>query len=52
MNTKLLYMYDMQSLECDANIMSIRKEEGKTIIILDQTVFYPQGGGSRVILVV
>lgn len=35
----------MQSLECDANIMSIRKEEGKTIIILDQTVFYPQGGG-------
>ncbi len=44
-HTKLLYMEDMQALECSAYIESIEDKEGKTIVYLDQTVFYPQGGG-------
>ncbi len=43
--TKLLYMEDMQQLECDAYIENIEQKDGKTIVYLDQTVFYPQGGG-------
>lgn len=37
----------MQSLSCDAKIINIRQdtESEKTIITLDQTIFYPQGGG-------
>lgn len=38
-------MEDMQLLECEAQVVSIAEEGGKTIVILDQTVFYPQGGG-------
>jgi Ser-tRNA(Ala) deacylase AlaX len=45
MNTKLLYMHDMQALSCDAKINRIEERKGKIILILDQTVFYPQGGG-------
>lgn len=39
--TKLLYMEDMQQLSCEAQVESIDNENGKTIIYLDQTVFYP-----------
>ena len=44
--TKLIYMEQMQSLECVARVIGIKDlGEGKFSIILDQTVFYPQGGG-------
>lgn len=43
--TKLLYMEDMQTLTCKAVVVDIEEENGKTILVLDQTVFYPQGGG-------
>lgn len=43
--TKLLYMEDMQQLECDAYIENVEQKDGKTVVYLDQTVFYPQGGG-------
>lgn len=45
MNTKLLYLENMHTLKCDAHVTDIVEEAGKTVIILDQTVFYPQGGG-------
>ena len=35
----------MQQLSCGAKILEIKNENEKTILILDQTVFYPQGGG-------
>lgn len=35
----------MQALSCVAKINNIEEREGKKILILDQTVFYPQGGG-------
>lgn len=44
-STKLLYMEDMSSLVCDAFIESVNNESGKYVVYLDQTVFYPQGGG-------
>ena len=43
--TKLLYLADMQQLECKALIVEISKQDDKDVIVLDQTVFYPQGGG-------
>ena len=45
-NTKLIYMEQMQLLECNAQIIEIKDlGENKFSVILDQTVFYPQGGG-------
>jgi Ser-tRNA(Ala) deacylase AlaX len=43
--TKLLYMEDMQLLECSAFVEDVEVKDGMTIVYLDQTVFYPQGGG-------
>ena len=45
METKLLYLEDFTRLECDAKIVERSQENGKEILILDATVFYPQGGG-------
>jgi Ser-tRNA(Ala) deacylase AlaX len=50
MNTELLYMKNMQELTCSATIIETSSTEDKTIIILDQTIFYPQGGGQRTTL--
>jgi len=44
-DTQLLYMTDMQLLKCEAYVDDIEQKDGKTIVILDKTVFYPQGGG-------
>ncbi|MDA1169062.1 MAG: alanine--tRNA ligase-related protein [bacterium] len=43
--TKLLYLEDFTQLESTAQILDISEENGKTVVILDQTIFYPQGGG-------
>lgn len=43
--TELIYMSHMDLLTCEATVLDVQEKEGKTIIILDQTVFYPQGGG-------
>lgn len=45
MKTKPLYMHNMQQLSCGATVISIKEREGKMVVVLDQTVFYPQGGG-------
>lgn len=43
--TKLLYMEDMQQLSCEANVASVDPIDSKSVVYLEQTVFYPQGGG-------
>lgn len=40
--TKILYLEDSYLQECDANVISVK--EGK-YVVLDQTIFYPKGGG-------
>lgn len=57
MGTKLLYLEDFTRLECDAIVVRRIQENGlfaltkrslskcKEYLLLDQTVFYPQGGG-------
>lgn len=45
--TQLLYQGDTYLFNLTARILALRPgaSEDKTIIILDQTIFYPQGGG-------
>ncbi len=35
----------MYQYTCDARVVDSINEEGRSILILDQTIFYPQGGG-------
>ena len=44
-NTKLLYLEDFTALRCGAIVVDVVHEDARSVIILDQTVFYPQGGG-------
>ena len=43
--TKLLYMEDFDVTTCDAKIVKLEEFEGKQVVVLDQTCFYPKGGG-------
>ena len=43
--TKLLYLEDMQKLVHETRVVDVAVEEGKTLLTLDETIFYPQGGG-------
>lgn len=43
--TKLLYLEDFTFLIPDAVILDRIQENGKTTIILNETIFYSQGGG-------
>jgi alanyl-tRNA synthetase len=43
--TKLVYLDDMGLLQLSAKVMAIQQEDGKLFVVLDQTIFYPQGGG-------
>lgn len=45
MATELLFMENMQAYECEAQIEEIIQQDNRNIIYLNQTVFYPQGGG-------
>lgn len=45
MNTKLLYLEDFNLLTCEARVVSISEENGGYVVLLAQTIFYPQGGG-------
>lgn len=45
MNTKLLYLEDFNLLTCDAKVVDVSEENGRSVILLNQTIFYPQGGG-------
>jgi len=46
MATKLLYMNDFDVTNCDAVVaMTKRLDDGRDAVVLDQTCFYPRGGG-------
>jgi Ser-tRNA(Ala) deacylase AlaX len=38
-------MEDFGVTECDAEVVSLDEYEGKQVVVLDQTCFYPKGGG-------
>ncbi|MDP3697576.1 MAG: alanine--tRNA ligase-related protein [Candidatus Taylorbacteria bacterium] len=44
-STKLIYLEDFTLLDADSKVLAIAEENGRDIVILDQTIFYPQGGG-------
>lgn len=44
-NTKLLYLEDFTSLDCGAKVVDVVQDNHRGVVILDQTIFYPQGGG-------
>jgi len=43
--TILTYMAQQDRLTDTATVVAVNEVDGKTCIILDQTIFYPQGGG-------
>jgi len=43
--TKLIYMEHMNMFSYESIIEDIKTIDGKTVIVLDETIFYPQGGG-------
>jgi Ser-tRNA(Ala) deacylase AlaX len=44
--TKLLYLENTYQFEDTAKVVEVRNlEDGRTAVLLDQTIFYPQGGG-------
>ncbi len=43
--TELLYLSDFSSLEFDARVEEVFEQNGKIVVVLDRTFFYPQGGG-------
>lgn len=45
MDTQRLYYQDVYFKECEARVLSCRKEGDRFKVILDRTVFYPEGGG-------
>lgn len=46
MPTKLIYLEQMGLLHTSAQVLENKKlEDGRAALLLDQTVFYPQGGG-------
>ena len=45
MHTNRLFRENVYLRECDASIRSVSTREGKVLITLDQTIFFPTGGG-------
>ncbi len=43
--TTRLYYTDSRLLSFDATVVSSRVEDGRTVVVLDQTAFYPTSGG-------
>jgi alanyl-tRNA synthetase len=43
--TKLIYLENFTLLNTQAKVVGVLEQEGRVVVILDQTVFYPQGGG-------
>lgn len=45
MNTERIYRDDVYVKEFDAKVISAEKKDDETIVILDRTAFFPEGGG-------
>lgn len=46
MATKLMYLEDFDVVTCDAHVQTVEQgDDGRAVITLDQTCFYPRGGG-------
>lgn len=45
MTTKLIYLENFELIKYNAKVIDIKTEDNYTILILDSTIFYPQGGG-------
>lgn len=43
--TKFLYLENFTRLESSATVVSISKENDRDVLVLNETIFYPQGGG-------
>lgn len=43
--TVLLYLNDFKRLSCDARVLAVAQDHDRALVELDQTIFYPQGGG-------
>ena len=43
--TDRLYYTDSYRRECDATIERVEERDGRTVVVLDRTVFYPPSGG-------
>ncbi|MBI3341653.1 hypothetical protein HY024_00860 [Candidatus Curtissbacteria bacterium] len=44
-STELIYLENFRQTEAEATVVDIVEEDDKTIVYLDGTIFYPQGGG-------
>lgn len=46
MATQLVYLEDFDVVSCGATVVGTKKtEDGRVVIVLDQSCFYPRGGG-------
>ncbi|MGF6376076.1 alanyl-tRNA synthetase [Clostridiales Family XIII bacterium PM5-7] len=45
MNTKRLFRDNVYLTSCSAKVVKIEQQDGKSLVVLDQTVFFPTGGG-------
>lgn len=46
MATKLVYMNDFNVVNCETTVCSVKvTEDGRTDVVLEETCFYPRGGG-------
>jgi Ser-tRNA(Ala) deacylase AlaX len=45
MATDLLFLKGMQLLTCEATVLSVGEQDGAMRVLLDRTLFHPQGGG-------
>lgn len=43
--TKLLYLDDFDVVECEAKVIKLEEHDGNQVVVLNQTCFYPKGGG-------
>lgn len=43
--TELVYMSHMDLLTCEAIVLDVQQKNEKVVVVLNRTVFYPQGGG-------
>lgn len=46
METTKLYYEDAYLREFDAVVLSCREEQGRYLVVLNRTAFYPEGGGA------